>query len=151
MGHLAKHFDINFQHHDALHDARTAGLILLRAIEETGRDPAEWIRFCNYVPSDAPIRREGGEDGPLTGESIVFTGALEILRKEAADLASASGAAVEANVTKGTTILVVGDQDLDRLAGHGKSTKHRKAENLIGSGQALRIVGEADFMRMCAV
>lgn len=150
LSNLAAHFNITFQHHDALDDARAAGLILVRAIQETGRDPAEWIRFCNYTPGDTPIRREPGEDGPLASESIVFTGALEIPRKEAADLAHTAGAAVEPNVTKGTTILVVGDQDLDKLAGHDKSSKHRKAEKLIAGGQALRIIGEGDFMRMCA-
>lgn len=150
LSNLANHLGIAFHHHDALHDARTAGLILARAIEETGRDPEEWIRFCDYVSSDTPIRRDGGEEGPLSGESIVFTGALEIPRKKAADLAHAAGAGVEANVTKSTTILVVGDQDIDKLAGHDRSTKHRKAETLIGNGQALRIVGEGDFMRMCA-
>lgn len=149
LSNLASHFGIRFEHHDALHDARTAGLILLKAIEETGRDPAEWIHFCNYVPSDTPIRREGSEEGPLAGESIVFTGALQIPRKEAADRAHAAGAAVEANVTKGTTLLVVGDQDLDKLGGHEKSTKHRKAEKMIASGQPLRILGEGDFMRLC--
>lgn len=150
---LAKHFNIEFQHHDALHDARTAGLILIKAIEETGRNPDEWIHFCNHVPSNAAasIRREGNEDRLLTGESIVFTGALKILRKEAADLAQAAGAAVESNVTKDTTILVVGDQDLERLVGHDKSSKHRKAEKLIGSGQILRIVGEADFIKLCII
>lgn len=150
LSNLAHHFGINFDHHDALHDARTAALILVQAIQETGRDPEEWIRVCNHVPSDAPIRREGSEDGPLAGESIAFTGALQIPRKEAADRAHAAGAAVEAGVTKGTTILVVGDQDLDKLAGHEKSSKQRKAEKLITNGQALRIIGESDFMRMCA-
>ena len=33
LANLAKHFGITFKHHDALHDARTAGLILLKAIE----------------------------------------------------------------------------------------------------------------------
>lgn len=150
LSNLANHFGIRFQHHDALHDARTAGLILMKAIEETGRDPAEWISFCSYAPGNAPIRREGGEEGPLAGESIVFTGALQIPRKEAADRASTAGAAVEAGVTKNTTILVVGDQDLDRLAGQDRSSKHRKAEKLIAGGQAMRILGEGDFMRMCA-
>lgn len=151
LSNLAKHFNITLQHHDALHDARAAGLILLEAIKETGHDPLEWVRQCNQLRSSgAPIRREGDGDGPLVGESVVFTGALLIPRREAADLAHTAGASVDPNVTKGTTILVVGDQDLDRLAGHDMSSKHRKAEKLIGAGQSMRILGEADFMRLCA-
>jgi len=51
-------------------------------------------------------------------------------------------------VTKKTTILVVGDQDLRLTRGQAKSSKHRKAEALIASGGAIRIVGESDFMLM---
>ena len=100
LANLARHFGIAFQHHDALHDARTAGLILIRAIEDTGFDPAEWITRCDtWAGSGASIRREGDGDGPLVGESIVFTGALQMLRSAAANLAHDAGAAVEANVT----------------------------------------------------
>ena len=152
LANLAQHFGISFNHHDALDDARTAGLILLRAIEETGFDPVEWIKRCNNSVSPgsgANIRRNGDGDGPLLGESIVFTGALQIPRRDAADMAHEAGAAVEPNVTKATTLLVVGDQDIEKLNGHDKSGKHRKAEKLIEEGQPLRILGEADFMSMC--
>ena len=44
------------------------------------------------------------------------------------------GCQVEARVTQDTTLLVVGDQDVRRLAGHNKSNKHRKAEELILEG-----------------
>jgi len=43
---------------------------------------------------------------------------------------------------------VVGDQDLRRLVGHEKSSKHTKAEQLIANGQHIRILGESDFMRI---
>lgn len=150
LANLARHFGISFQHHDALHDARTAGLILLKAIEETGFNPAEWIENPISPGSGAPIRRDGDGDGPLLGETIVFTGSLEIPRRAAADLAHEAGAAVEPNVTKHTTLLVVGDQDIAKLNGADKSGKHRKAEQLIERGQPIRIVGEADFMSVCS-
>ncbi|HEY0114552.1 MAG TPA: exonuclease domain-containing protein [Allosphingosinicella sp.] len=152
LGNLARHFGISFQHHDAVEDARTAGLILLRAVEETGFDPAAWIRRCKASSSPgaaANIRRDGDGEGPLVGESIVFTGSLEIARREAADLAQAAGGAVEASVTRNTTLLVAGDQDVMKLNGAAKSSKHRKAEQMIGQGQPIRILGEADFMSMC--
>ncbi|CAN5163725.1 hypothetical protein BH09PSE3_BH09PSE3_16330 [soil metagenome] len=152
LANLAQNFGIEFQHHDALHDARTAGLILIRAMEETGYNPLEWIDRCNSSAgskSGANIRREGDGDGPLMGESIVFTGSLGIPRRDAADFAHEAGASVEAGVTKKTSLLVVGDQDIEKLNGQNKSSKHRKAEQLIGSGQPIRILGEADFMGMC--
>jgi DNA polymerase-3 subunit epsilon len=151
LANVAAHLGIEFQHHDALEDARTAGLILLRAIAETGFDVEQWIERCRRgISSGAAIRREGDADGPLVGECIVFTGALQMPRRDAADVAQEAGAAVEPGVTKHTTMLVVGDQDIDKLAGHEKSSKHRKAEQLIANGQPIRIVGEADFMSLCA-
>ena len=54
------------------------------------------------------------------------------------------------SVTKATTLLVAGDQDLDKLAGHEKSSKHRKAEALIVKGIPIRILGETDFYSMVA-
>ena len=149
LANLARHLDITFKHHDALEDARTAGLILLKAVEKSGVDVAGWIDRCNSPAKRISIRREGDGDGPLIGEHIVFTGSLQIPRREAADLAHESGAVVEPNVTKKTTVLVVGDQDIEKLSGQSKSGKHRKAEELIGSGQSIRILGEADFMRVC--
>lgn len=152
LANLARHFGISFKHHDALHDARTAGLILLRAIEDSGFSPAEWIDRCKGSVASglgASIRREGDGDGPLVGQKIVFTGSLELPRRAAADLAHEAGAAVEPNVTKHTTVLVVGDQDIARLNGSDKSGKHRKAEQLIEKGQSMRIVAEADFMTIC--
>ena len=50
-----------------------------------------------------------------------------------------------AGVTKETTILVVGNQDARKLAGREKTFKHRKAEDLIGKGQAIKILTEKDF------
>jgi DNA polymerase III subunit epsilon len=42
-------------------------------------------------------------------------------------------------------MLVVGDQDIKRLAGHKKSSKHRKSEELIANGIQIRILKESDF------
>jgi DNA polymerase-3 subunit epsilon len=47
---LAAHFGIEYKAHDALEDARCAGLLLLRAIEETGLSPEEWV-----VRAEQPI------------------------------------------------------------------------------------------------
>lgn len=149
---LAKHFGIAFQHHNALHDARAAALILLKAAAETGLGLDDWRRRVEQPISleKANICREGGLDGPLTGELTVFTGSLQIPRHQAADLAQAAGSAVAASVTSKTTLLIVGDQDLGKLAGKTKSAKHLKAETLIARGQPIRIMQETDFMAVVA-
>ena len=63
-------------------------------------------------------------------------------------MAAALGCQVASGVTKKTTMLVVGDQDTKRLAGHEKSSKHRKAEELIGKGVPIRVLRESDFKEL---
>jgi hypothetical protein len=60
-------------------------------------------------------------------------------------MAAAVGCDVADGVTKGTTVLVIGDQDVRHLHGREKSAKHRKAEKMIREGAMLRIIGESDF------
>jgi DNA polymerase-3 subunit epsilon len=153
LSNMAAHLGIVYQAHDALEDARCAGLLLLRAIEETGISPEQWlIRVTRPIhPVDRDYLqhvRDGNPDGELFGEVLVFTGALTIPRNEAAEFAARAGCEVDDGVTKHTTMLVVGDQDLRRLAGRDKSSKQRKAEQLISEGQHIRILGESDFRRI---
>lgn len=101
------------------------------------------IRKRNY-PSK--VARHGDGDGPLIQETVVFTGKLKLSREEAATLASTAGADVADSVTKKTTILVVGDQDLRLTRGQAKSSKHRRAEELIAQGISIRVMGESDFV-----
>ncbi len=144
-----------FDHHNALEDAKAAGHVLLAALRETGSDLSDVLmRVQQPIDPGAeagPIRRDGNPDGPLAGEVVVFTGALEIPRREAADLAASAGCEVASGVTRRTTILVVGDTDVARLAGHDKSEKHRKAEELVAAGAPMRIIRETDFRQMVAL
>lgn len=78
----------------------------------------------------------------------MFTGTLSCPRREAADIASGAGCDVTENVTKHTTLLVVGDQDIRRLAGKEKSSKHLKAEEFIRKGKSIRILTETDFLQI---
>jgi len=151
LSNVAAHFCIQYREHDALEDARCAGEILLRAIAETGLSAEEWLtRIEQPIGSSGAqgIRRDGNSDGPLFGEVLVFTGTLSMLRRMAADAAADAGCRVDGGVTKHTTLLVVGHEDVRRLAGHDKSSKHRKAEELIAKGQPIRILAESDFRRI---
>jgi DNA polymerase-3 subunit epsilon len=147
LANVASHLGISFKHHDAEEDARAAGEVLLRAIHETGSSAHDWcaLSLRSFSPSFASEARTANPNGPLFGNVVVFTGALTMPRQEAATAASIAGCEVATSVTKHTTLLVVGDQDIRRLAGADKSTKHRKAEELIAKGQRIRIVGESDF------
>lgn len=151
---VAKHIDYDFKHHDALEDAKASGHILLEAMSVSNLSISDWIiRASKPInlgssSSGSDVKRDGNPQGLLYGEVIVFTGALVIPRKEAADFAANIGCKVSPNVTKKTTLLVVGDQDLSKLSGKEKSSKHIKAEELINKGQSIRILKESDFQEL---
>src|SRR5690606_13386302 len=145
---VAKILGIDFKHHDALEDARAAGEVLCRASAHAGLSVDDWCARVQLPidPSTAqPITRNGNAEGPLFGDVAVFTGSLAIPRREAADLAAKAGCDVGGSVTKKTTLLIVGDQDISKLNGKAKSSKHIKAEQLISQGAAIRILRESDF------
>jgi DNA polymerase-3 subunit epsilon len=144
-----------FRHHDALEDAKAAAAILLAALQKTGLDLADMLRTVERPISGTgsshrqpDCKRDGNVDGPLYGEVLVFTGSLNVPREQAADIAASLGCRVTANISKATTMLVVGDQDIAQLAGHTKSSKHRKAEELISRGVPIRILRESDFQEL---
>lgn len=151
---LARDFDISFRHHDAAEDARTTGMILLRAMSEmrmTLDDCLARVKQPINLADAEPITRPGNTEGPFLGEVAVFTGTLSMPRRQAADMAAAVGCEVDASMTKATTLLIVGDQDVARLAeGQTRSSKQLKAEMLIARGQPIRILRETDFLAMCA-
>lgn len=151
---VCKILGYDFKHHDALEDAKAAAHILLAATKESGLDLNGWLKRVRQpidpakISSGPAIKREGNPEGAFYGEVLVFTGALEIPRREAADVAAFIGFQVASGVTKETTFLVVGDQDIKKLAGHERSSKHRKAEKLIQSGIPIRILKESDFKEL---
>jgi DNA polymerase III subunit epsilon len=151
LGNVAGKLGIEFLHHNAQEDARAAGEILVHAIKVTGLTVQDWLARVKRpigLGQSSSIAVEGNPEGPLFGEVIVFTGALTIPRREAAELAAVAGCQVTASVSKTTTLLIVGDQDIRKLAGNEKSSKHRKAEEMIAAGQHIRILGESDFRRL---
>lgn len=156
LANVCKMIGYTFDHHNALEDAKAAGHVMLAAMQESGLDLDAMLKRVRQPinPSSSgsgAITRDGNPDGPLAGEVIVFTGTLEVPRSEAADLAASVGCNVANSVTKKTTMLVVGDMDVTKLAGHEKSSKHRKAEELVEVGHQLRIIRETDFKELVSL
>jgi len=154
LANVCEKLNYSFKHHDALEDAKASAHILISAITEKQNTINDWlIRVNSPILSDAKsydksVSKDGNPDGNLFGEILVFTGSLEIPRREASILASEIGCKVENGVTKKTTLLIVGDQDLSKLSGNKKSSKHRKAEELKVKGQNIRILKESDFVAL---
>lgn len=152
---VAKFLGIEFDHHDALEDARVCARIMLRACQDTGLNLTDWReRIRQPILLRRPEQRvtqvahDGNAGGPLYGETIVFTGALSEPRRELVRQAVEWGCDYKPNVSKKVTMLVVGTQDERKLRGRGKSSKHRRAEELVRKGHDIRILTEDDFWRL---
>lgn len=156
LANVCQKIGYEFNHHNALEDAKASGQVLLAAIKESKLDLDMWIKRVQqpinlaHSSQGVAIQRIGNPEGDLHGEVVVFTGALEMPRNEAADLASRIGCNVAPGVNKETTLLVVGDQDITKFAGKAKSAKHLKAEQLIAKGYSIRIIQESDFNDLVA-
>jgi len=150
LANLKRTLNLQFHHHDAGEDARAAALVVLHAELHLRLPFEELIKPATRKSYAAAITLDGDPKGALAGSVVVFTGALGMSRSEAADLAARVGMSVKPGVTKETTHLVVGDQDLNVLAGHTKSSKHRKAEDMQRGGHPIRIIGESAFKSLVA-
>ncbi len=150
LANLKRTLNLQFHHHDAGEDARAAALVVLHAELHLRLPFEELIRPTTKKSYSAAITMEGNPNGALAGSVVVFTGALGMSRNEAAELAARAGMSVKPGVTKDTTHLVVGDQDLNVLAGHTKSSKHRKADDMRAAGHPIRIMGETEFKGLVA-
>lgn len=151
LGNICQYLGIEFKHHDALEDAVACGKVLIAACEVRACTLDDWFDELNKKQLSRFEKLhidelKGNPEGCLAGNIIVFTGNLTLSRADAAELAAKAGCDVAKGVTKKTTMLVVGDQDMSVLAGHDKSSKHRKAEDLIAKGQKIQIMAESDFM-----
>jgi DNA polymerase-3 subunit epsilon len=65
-----------------------------------------------------------------------------------AAMAAKVGCDVSPNITKKTTLLVIGTQNTEKLKGKDRSSKQIKAEQLIQEGASIRILTEADFITL---
>ncbi len=124
------------KHHDALSDARAAGMVIVRAMEHTGMDLAGWLAPSNPPRAKAPIP---SADGPLKGERIAILGQARnsALARQLAD----AGARIMASVGTTTTRLVISnDQPFGRFV--TAHADYRRAREL-----TIEIVSEDDAWR----
>jgi DNA polymerase-3 subunit epsilon len=133
---LAKFLGLRHKHHNALSDARAAGLVIVRAIDHTGIDLAGWLNPATFRTAAAP---KPAPDGPLKGERIALLGATR--SSPLAKWLAEAGARVVASVGTSSTLLVVSnDQPYGRF--FHASPAHRRAQELQRAGSRIEIVTE---------
>ncbi|MGQ4668601.1 exonuclease domain-containing protein [Metabacillus halosaccharovorans] len=172
---VADHLDIYFKHHHALEDAHAAAKVYLNAFRnieaESHEDLVNKLKlvegslFTNGYKPARVNKKTGGkgfdidslvaastefdESHPFYGSMFVFTGTLQSMqRKQAMQSVIDIGGLCGNGVTKQTNYIVIGDQDFSRFADGKKSSKLKKAEELISKGQKLEIISEGDFISL---
>ncbi len=171
-------------HHDAIEDARAcAGIMIdiagrhgaatiqdlyrglglalpvLDAFEAEGLplpgalEPVNWLGWPEEGDNPEP-NPDADANHPLFGQTVVFTGNLQISRGSAKAKAAQAGARPASSVTRKTTVLVVGDgfiaADLRRgqTAGSRLTAKAKRVLELHGKGQQIEVLSEGEFMQM---
>jgi len=134
---VSKHLGIRLKHHDALSDARAAGLIVVRASQETGIPLAGWLAApkrasAHPAPKPAP-------EGPLVGQRVCILG--QPRHGELAHSIAAQGGRVVASVGKTTTMLAVCAEEPFGYIRY--EAQFRKARALQDLGQTIEIVSAA--------
>lgn len=150
---LCKAFSIGTDLHRADSDCMATQKILVnlqKLAAESNIDLAAYRRHHNInLSALAGDTTLNDPSHPLYGKNVVFTGKLQrFLRKDAAQIVCNIGGYCENNVTKKTNFLVIGSLEGNPLVEGGKSSKMKRARELILSGQDLQVLSETVFYDM---
>lgn len=141
---VSRHLGIPLRHHDALSDARAAGMIVVKAIEQTGIALAGWLSQPSRgrrgaAPVPAP-------DGPLRGERVAILG--EPRDGPLARRIAANGGRVVSAVGTTTTILAVVEEEPFGYVRY--DAQFKKADAQRQAGMAIRIMSSRQMSAMMA-
>jgi len=139
---LSQFLGLKHKHHDALSDARAAGMVIVKAIDHTGIDLAGWMAPTKPKAGAAP---KPAETGALKGERIALLGAARD-GKLAHWIAMMGGRIVTSVGTTTTMLVIAQDQPFGRWA--SAAPVYRRAEELIASGRTMRIIEEGALRSM---
>lgn len=140
---LTKFLKLRHKHHDALSDARAAGMVVVRAMAHTGHDLAALL---SPAPKRGSAPKAAG-DGPLKGQRIALIGATR--DGPLAHRLAALGARIVAGVGTTTTMLVIGNAQTFGRFVHAHAD-YRRAEELNRAGAAIEIVEEDGLLARLA-
>lgn len=113
-----------------------------------GTAPNGWVGWPEEGDNPAP-NLSADVTHPLFGQTVVFTGSLGMSRPEAKQRAAELGAQPASRVTRGTTVLVVGDGFVaDDLVSGRVTAKASRVMDLHQRGQQIEVLSEAEFLQM---
>lgn len=140
--------------HRALGDCELTAACYLKMIDDReafNAATASVNKTYSYIKAKDLVADEKkvDTDSPLYGQVCVFTGVLDSMtRREAMQLVTDIGGICGDNVTNRTNLLILGNNDYCKSIKDGKSSKQKKAEQLILDGADLKIIPETVFLDM---
>ena len=135
---LTRYLGIAHRHHDALSDARAAGLVVVKAIEHTGTTLAGWLA---PTPKDrARTSPKPAASGPMKGERVAILG--QSRDGPLAHAIAAQGGRVVASVGVTTTMLAIAGAEPYPVDVRYHA-QFLKADGLRRAGHPIRILPEA--------
>ena len=174
---LSNFLNISFEHHHALEDAHACAIVLLKAcehheitrvqdLEERTRTENGRLFKTGYQPARATKRKRresrsrsvrdyvaaSSEVDPsqtLFNKTVVFTGALENLRRKDAEekVMNDGGYCLDTVDTK-TNYVVIGNKAYSKMKDGEKSSKLKQAEWLKAKGYPIEIISEQQFFSL---
>ncbi len=137
LANVCKLLNYQFEHHDALADAKACGHVVTTILRESSDSIQDYVNISqpkrsynrrgrsratsqksvanndNQVNNSYPTinAMQGNELGRYAGLNICFTGSLSISREEIIELAAKQGFTVKAGASKKLDYLVIGNQD----------------------------------------
>lgn len=138
---LAQHLGIPLKHHDALSDARAAGMVVIKAMEHTGITLSQWQTPPARKPMARPPRPAA--DGVLKGQRVAILG--QDRNGPLAQRVAANGGRVMSAVGATTTILAV---MADEPFGYVRyDAQFKKAEAYQREGHSIRILSATALLQ----
>jgi DNA polymerase-3 subunit epsilon len=164
---VAKHFEIEFYHHNALEDAMACAKIVMHIANNQYESLDDLIMSINYTwgsmkgTSFKTNKRSKGAacyigdpslndpDHIFYKQSVCFTGTLKSMKRtEAAQKVVNIGGQIHPAISETTDYLIVGESDMIKLKKRIKSSKIKKAENFLSLGYDIEILMEDDFIML---
>lgn len=156
------------QHHRADDDAAAAALVVRALATRAGVDnladlaasmmvrlgritQVDWAGCVSSGRLHPPTANADADpDHPFYGQEVAFTGGLSILRAEAMALVADLGGTPQANPTKITDFLVIGDGFTGNSAAEFHTGKAAKAVKINSKGGRIEVLTEGDFLALVA-
>ncbi|GAC41688.1 exonuclease domain-containing protein [Paenibacillus popilliae] len=151
---LADYFELTLPNHRSLDDCKAAIELYQFISNHVASNNLSleklFVRKKYTKASSITTEKEDfDESHPLYGKVCVFTGTLEKMsRKDAMQIVVDLGGHCADGVNKKSNYLILGNFDYSKSIKDGKSSKLKKAESLILSGQDLEIISENVFYEL---